>query len=101
MAAGLRLRLLVGLAAVAALVIQPTAPEAKPISSLLPASFTAISAGPDGGIVWKGRIPDPAMPRLRRESIVYLPPRVSATVRYPVVYLLQGFYGGPLQFVSG
>jgi len=100
-AAGFRLRVLVGIAAVAALTLQAAAPAAVPPPSLLPKSFVPISEGPDGGIVWKGRIPDPAMPALRRQSIVYLPPGVSAGVTYPIVYLLQGFHGGPLQFVSG
>jgi enterochelin esterase-like enzyme len=100
-AAGFRLRVLVGVAAFAALTLQAAAPAAQPLPSLLPASFVPISVGPDGGIVWKGRIPDPALPGLRRNSVVYLPPHVSRDVRYPVLYLLQGFYGGPLQFVSG
>jgi putative tributyrin esterase len=99
-AAGLRLHVLVGTAAIALLVPQPAAPAA-PLPSLLPPSFVPIRVGSSGGIVWQGVIPDPALPRLARPSVVYLPPGVTADVRYPVLYLLQGFLGSPWQFSSG
>jgi enterochelin esterase-like enzyme len=51
--------------------------------------------------LWAGVIPDPAVPALRRSSIVYLPPHLTAGVRYPVVYLLQGFRGSPWQYPYG
>ena len=103
-AAGFGRRALVGVSALATfatLTLQLSTPAAAPLPSLLPSSFVPISEGPNGGIVWEGLIPNPAMPALRRPSIVYLPPHVDAGKRYPVLYLLQGFYGGPLQFASG
>jgi enterochelin esterase-like enzyme len=98
---GLRLRALVGLAAIAALTLQPPAPRAGQVPSLLPKSFVPICVGPAGGIVWQGRIPNPALPELRRPSVIYLPPQVSTGTRYPVLYLLQGFRGSPWEFSSG
>jgi enterochelin esterase-like enzyme len=89
---------LVGPVALATLMWHPSAARA---TSLLPASFTQIGAGPAHGTVWQGRIPDPALPRLRRSSVVYLPPDASASARYPVLYLLQGFRGSPWQFSGG
>ena len=93
-----RLLPLLGLAALAALIPHASAGRT---ASLLPASFVQAGAGPAGGTVWVGRIPDPALPGLRRSSIVYLPPHASALARYPVLYLLQGFRGSPWQFASG
>jgi enterochelin esterase-like enzyme len=98
---GGRLRVLVGLAAIAGLMLQSPAPAAGQPPSVLPKGFAPISAGPDGGMVWQGRIPDRALPKLRRPSVIYLPPHASAGTRYPVLYLLQGFRGSPWQFSSG
>jgi len=81
--------------------LQPQAPRAGQLPSLLPKSFVPIRIGPAGGIVWQGRIPNPALPELRRPSVIYLPPQVSTGTRYPVLYLLQGFRGSPWQFSSG
>jgi enterochelin esterase-like enzyme len=83
-----------------ALLLQPAAPAA-PLPSLLPSSFVPIRVGSAGGIVWQGRIPDPDLPGLNRPSVVYLPPGANDGVRYPVLYLLQGFLGSPWQFSSG
>lgn len=66
-----------------------------------PAGFVRIATGPDGGRVLQGWIPNPAMPRFFRPTLVYLPPGYDADRRYPVVYLLQGFPGSPYQFVDG
>ena|SRR5438105_9990686 len=60
----------------------------------LPADFRLEATGPDGGTVWTGRIPNYFMsdPRL---SDVYLPPGYNPGERYPVLYLLHGFWGSP------
>jgi enterochelin esterase-like enzyme len=67
----------------------------------LPQSFQQIDQGPAGGTVWQGLIPDPAVPAARRLTIVYLPPGVSPTGRYPVLYLLHGFRGSPYVYPFG
>jgi enterochelin esterase-like enzyme len=67
----------------------------------LPPSFSEIQQGPDGGRVWQGRIPNTYVPSAWRPTEIYLPPDFSPQVRYPVVYLLQGFRGSPYQYVFG
>jgi hypothetical protein len=67
----------------------------------LPQSFRQIDQGPAGGAVWQGPIPDRAVPAARRLTIVYLPPAVSPTGRYPVLYLLHGFRGSPYVYPFG
>ncbi len=69
--------------------------------SPLPAGFTLVHRGPYGGSVWKGSIANTYLPRAWRPTVVYLPPKFDPDTRYPVVYLLQGFPGGPFQFVFG
>jgi len=61
----------------------------------LPPPFVQIGVGPFGGTLWRGWIPDRAIPAAHRITIVYLPPNVSATGLYPVVYLLHGLVGSP------
>jgi len=67
----------------------------------LPRSFYEIQSGPAGGSVWQGRIPNTLVPEAWRPTLVYLPPQVSSTRRYPVVYLLQGFPGSPYEYAYG
>jgi hypothetical protein len=64
-------------------------------------SFTQVESGPAGGSVWAGRIPNPFVPSDRRDTYVYLPPGYSPDERYPVLYLLHGFWGEPSSFVDG
>jgi hypothetical protein len=63
------------------------------------AGFTLVDRGGDGGAVWSGRIPNPFAPSDVRSTDVYLPPNYSPTRRYPVLYLLHGFWGAPSSFV--
>jgi enterochelin esterase-like enzyme len=83
----------------------PSARAATPRSGTapvdLPQSFQQIDQGPAGGTVWQGLIPDPAVPAARRLTMVYLPPAVSPTGRYPVLYLLHGFRGSPYVYPFG
>ncbi|HEY7692911.1 MAG TPA: alpha/beta hydrolase-fold protein [Gaiellaceae bacterium] len=67
----------------------------------IPPGFRRIANGPDGGTVVQGWIPNPAVPRFFRATVVYLPPGYDPARRYPVVYLLQGFPGSPYQYVDG
>jgi enterochelin esterase-like enzyme len=73
--------------------------EGSPVA--LPRSFYEIQAGPAGGAVWQGRIPNTRLPDGWRPTLVYLPPSVSSRQRYPVVYLLQGFPGSPYEYAYG
>lgn len=61
--------------------------------------FRQVSEGPSGGTVWSGRIPNPYVPSDMRDTEVYLPPGYATTRRYPVLYLLHGFWGAPSSFV--
>jgi enterochelin esterase-like enzyme len=61
--------------------------------------FTLIAGGGDGGTVWSGRIPNPFVPADVRLTDVYLPPHFAPGERYPVLYLLHGFWGAPSSFV--
>jgi enterochelin esterase-like enzyme len=60
----------------------------------LPAGWQPVSAGPAGGVVVAGNIPDPYVSDVRA-SAVYLPPGYSSARRYPVIYLLHGLPGSP------
>jgi enterochelin esterase-like enzyme len=57
-----------------------------------------VSTGPDGGLVWQGRIPNTFVRSDHRPSAVYLPPGYDTTRRYPVVYLLHGMRGSPSSY---
>jgi enterochelin esterase-like enzyme len=61
--------------------------------------FTQIATGSGGGTVWTGRISNPFVPSDTRLTDVYLPPHYSSSQRYPVLYLLHGFWGAPSSFV--
>jgi enterochelin esterase-like enzyme len=63
------------------------------------AGFTLIDQGSSGGTVWSGRVPNPFVPTDVRLTDVYLPPHYSPGQRYPVLYLLHGFWGAPSSFV--
>jgi enterochelin esterase-like enzyme len=63
--------------------------------------FALAEQGPAGGTVWTGRVPDPFIPSDRRDTYLYLPPGYSAQARYPVLYLLHGFWGEPSSFIDG
>ena len=69
----------------------------RPQAAALP-GFTKIMSGPGGGTVWRGRIPNRAVPSDTRSSAVYLPPYFNQGARYPIVYLLHGFPGSPSGF---
>ncbi|HYA09653.1 MAG TPA: alpha/beta hydrolase-fold protein [Gaiellaceae bacterium] len=77
------------------------APRGDAARAGLPASWTAGSGGPDGGVVYQGRIPNRFVPSDRRFSAVYLPPRYDPAKRYPVVYLLHGMPGRPTSIWGG
>jgi enterochelin esterase-like enzyme len=62
--------------------------------------FHVVGTGPDGGVVFAGRIPNRQATWDRRESQVYLPPGFDETQRYPVVYLLHGLPGKPSEFTN-
>jgi S-formylglutathione hydrolase FrmB len=64
-------------------------------------TFTLADQGPAGGTVWTGRIANPFVPSDRRDAFLYLPPGYSPDQRYPVLYLLHGFWGEPSSFVAG
>jgi enterochelin esterase-like enzyme len=81
----------------AAIVALPAGGENAP----LPAGWFVTSRGPDGGTVWKGRIPDQFASWDHRASAVYLPPGYDPSHSYPVVYLLHGMAGNPSSFVDG
>ena len=68
---------------------------------VIPPHFAEIMSGPDGGTLWQGRIPGAAVPRLRRASLVYLPPNVDPARRYPLVIMLHGLRGSPYSFAGG
>jgi S-formylglutathione hydrolase FrmB len=64
-------------------------------------NFTLVDSGPAGGTVWTGRIANPFVPSDHRDAYVYLPPGFSPDRRYPVLYLLHGFWGEPSSFIAG
>jgi enterochelin esterase-like enzyme len=55
--------------------------------------------GPAGGTVWSEHIANPFVPAEGRATQIYLPPDYSPSNRYPVLYLLHGFWGQPSSFV--
>lgn len=57
--------------------------------------------GPAGGTVWSRRIANPFVASEFRDTQFYLPPDYSPEKRYPVLYLLHGFWGQPTAFVDG
>lgn len=64
----------------------------------LPATWSQVAAGPDGGSVWQGRLADGFALWDDRDSAVYLPPGYDPSLRYPVIYLLHGMRGSPSSF---
>jgi poly(3-hydroxybutyrate) depolymerase len=65
-----------------------------------PPGFVQVDVGPDGGKLLRGTIPDPRVPQPLRPGYVYLPPGFEPAIRYPVVYLLHGMPGDPLEYVD-
>jgi len=65
-----------------------------------PPGFQQVDVGPDGGRLLRGTIPDPVAPKPLRPAYLYLPPGADAATRYPVVYLLHGMPGDPLEYVD-
>ncbi|TML27836.1 MAG: hypothetical protein E6G26_07985 [Actinobacteria bacterium] len=65
------------------------------------AGFTLVDQGSAGGRVWAGHIANPFTRSDQRDTDVYLPPDYSPQKRYPVLYLLHGFWGEPSSFVAG
>jgi enterochelin esterase-like enzyme len=65
------------------------------IAALLP-GFSPVATGPAGGIVLQGVMPGSAPDRA---GYVYLPPGFTTSRRYPVVYLLHGMPGAPVEYV--
>lgn len=63
-----------------------------------PPGFVRVKVGPNGGAVWKGRIPNHEVLWDHRLSSIYLPPGYDPRTRYPVLYLLHGFPGAPSGF---
>jgi enterochelin esterase-like enzyme len=92
-----RLTLLAAILAVAA----AAAPRVEAAGSGLAASWTAVSTGPDGGVVYQGQIPNQFVPTDHRPSAIYLPPGYNRAKRYPVVYLLHGMRGSPSSIWNG
>ena len=70
-------------------------------AAVAPSGWTRISAGPDGGTVWQGVIPQPGALGRGRASLVYLPPGARRSARYPALYLLHGLRGSPYSYVGG
>jgi Putative esterase len=86
--------LIAALACVGASLAAPTSSRDTPLPG-----FTQTDQGTDGGTVWTGRIRNPFVPSDVRPAEVYLPPGYSSSERYPVLYLLHGFWGAPSSFV--
>jgi S-formylglutathione hydrolase FrmB len=61
--------------------------------------FVSVDQGLAGGTVWSGRIPNPFVAGESRDTLIYLPPNYDPAQRYPVLYLLHGFWGEPSSFV--
>jgi S-formylglutathione hydrolase FrmB len=89
----------VAAALIAASLTVARAAAARSADQPLP-GFTLLDRGPDGGTVWTGRIVNPFVPGDARWTDIYLPPSFSPTTRYPVLYLLHGFWGSPSSFVD-
>jgi enterochelin esterase-like enzyme len=58
-----------------------------------------VEQGPAGGTVWSQPIANPFLAAEDRDTQIYLPPDYSPANRYPVLYLLHGFWGEPTSFV--
>ena len=86
-----------GAAAALTLLACAGAVRAEPAPAL--PGFTLVNRGPSGGTVWSGRIPNPFVRSDTRDTEIYLPPHYATTNRYPVLYLLHGFWGAPSSFV--
>jgi enterochelin esterase-like enzyme len=69
--------------------------------TVIPAGFAPVLTGPDGGTIWQGLVPSAVVPGLTRASLVYLPPDVDPSRRYPLVVLLHGLRGSPYSFAGG
>ena len=82
------------MAILAALIASATLSGASPLPGA-----TLVDQGPAGGTVWSQNIANPFVPAERRDTQIYLPPDYSAANRYPVLYLLHGFWGEPSSFV--
>ena len=94
------MRILTLLAALLALAAA-AAPGSNAAGPGLPASWAVVSTGPDGGVVYQGRIPNRFVPSDHRPSAIYLPPGYNPARRYPVVYLLHGMAGRPTSIWGG
>src|SRR5262245_25358277 len=70
-------------------------------SNGLPAGWRQVSVGPDGGVVYQGRIANRFAWWDTRPSAIYLPPGYEPQSRYPVIYLLSGMRGSPASYWSG
>jgi hypothetical protein len=86
-------------AAIAALVLLVCVGAVRASTDPPLSGYTLIDQGSAGGTVWTGRIPNRFVPSDTRETDIYLPPDYSPTKRYPVIYLLHGFWGAPSSFV--
>ncbi len=86
-------------AAIAALALLVFAGTAQAVAEPPLPGYVLIDQGSAGGTVWSGRIPNRFVPMDTRETDVYLPPDYSPAKRYPVLYLLHGFWGAPSGFV--
>jgi len=86
-------------AAIAALALLVFAGAAQAATEPPLPGYVLIDQGSAGGAVWSGRIPNRFVPTDTRETDVYLPPDYSPAKRYPVLYLLHGFWGAPSSFV--
>lgn len=75
-------------------------PSVRGTAPLLPSGFQLARHGVRGGMIWDGRIPNPYVPADRRTTAIYLPPGYTSSKRYPVLYLLHGFWGSPSSFVD-
>jgi len=62
--------------------------------------FQRVRRGPSGGAVYRGTFPSSKGPAHVRLGYVYLPPRFSSALRYPVVYLLHGLPGAPSEYID-
>jgi hypothetical protein len=85
--------------AVAALALLACAGAVRAVPDPPLIGFRLVDQGLSGGTVWSGRIPNPFVPADTRDADVYLPPDYTPTARYPVLYLLHGFWGAPSSFV--
>lgn len=95
-----RMRTLTLLAALLALAAA-AAPRGNAAGTRLPASWTLVSTGTSGGVVYQGQIPNQFLPSDHRASAIYLPPGYNPARRYPVVYLLHGMAGRPTSIWGG